>query len=117
MTFSKLYLQAGRDEALRRFHPWVFSRAISRYEGDLNDGDVVEVFDSKKNYLATGHYHDGSIAVRIFSFGLRLEVQLRPIYLTGRKNWLTSGASGRQLLPAIPTATGLFMAKAMAARV
>lgn len=69
MTFSKLYLQAGRDEALRRFHPWVFSRAISRYEGDLNDGDVVEVFDSKKKYLATGHYHDGSIAVRIFSFG------------------------------------------------
>ena len=68
MTFSKLFLQAGRDEAVRRFHPWVFSRAISRYEGDLNDGDVVEVFDSKKNYLATGHYHDGSIAVRIFSF-------------------------------------------------
>ncbi|AUD02499.1 class I SAM-dependent rRNA methyltransferase [Spirosoma pollinicola] len=69
MTFSKLYLQAGRDEPLRRFHPWVFSRAISRYEGDLNDGDVVEVFDSKKKYLATGHYHDGSIAVRVFSFG------------------------------------------------
>ena len=69
MTFSKLYLQSGRDEAVRRFHPWVFSRAISRYDGDLSDGDVVEVFDSKKNYLATGHYHDGSIAVRIFSFG------------------------------------------------
>jgi 23S rRNA (cytosine1962-C5)-methyltransferase len=69
MTFSKIFLQAGRDEALRRFHPWVFSRAISRYEGNLNDGDVVEVFDSKNRYLATGHYHDGSIAVRIFSFG------------------------------------------------
>ncbi|GAB2593077.1 class I SAM-dependent rRNA methyltransferase [Spirosoma areae] len=69
MTFSKIYLQAGRDEAIRRFHPWVFSRAISRYEGDLNDGDVVEVFDNKSRFLATGHYHDGSIAVRIFSFG------------------------------------------------
>ncbi len=68
MTFSKIYLQAGRDEAVRRFHPWVFSRAISRYEGNLDDGDVVEVFDSKKKYLATGHYHDGSIAVRLFSF-------------------------------------------------
>ncbi|WP_438821384.1 hypothetical protein, partial [Bacillus subtilis] len=44
MTFSKLYLQAGRDEAIRRFHPWIFSRAISRYDGDLNDGDTVEVF-------------------------------------------------------------------------
>jgi 23S rRNA (cytosine1962-C5)-methyltransferase len=27
------------------------------------------VFDNKNNYLATGHYHDGSIAVRLFSFG------------------------------------------------
>ncbi|GAB4032078.1 class I SAM-dependent rRNA methyltransferase [Spirosoma jeollabukense] len=69
MTFSKLYLLAGRDEAVRRFHPWVFSRAISHFDGDLNDGDVVEVFDSKNKYLATGHYHNGSIAVRIFSFG------------------------------------------------
>jgi 23S rRNA (cytosine1962-C5)-methyltransferase len=69
MTFSKLFLQAGRDEAVRRFHPWVFSRAISRYEGDLNDGDTVEVFDQKSRYLATGHYHNGSITVRIFSFG------------------------------------------------
>ena len=69
MTFSRLYLQAGREEAVQRFHPWVFSRAISRYEGDLNDGDTVEVFDSKSRYLATGHYHNGSITVRIFSFG------------------------------------------------
>ena len=51
MTFAKIYLQAGRDEAVRRFHPWVFSRAINRYEGNLNDGDVVEVFDNKNNYL------------------------------------------------------------------
>ncbi|WP_461083932.1 class I SAM-dependent rRNA methyltransferase [Spirosoma flavus] len=68
MTFSKIYLQAGRDEAVRRFHPWIFSRAISRYEGSLADGDVVEVFDNKQRYLATGHYHDGSIVVRLFSF-------------------------------------------------
>lgn len=69
MEFSKIYLQPGRDEAVRRFHPWVFSRAIGRYEGNLEDGDVVEIFDHKQHYLATGHYHDGSIAVRIFSFG------------------------------------------------
>ena len=68
MQLPKLFLQAGRDEAIRRFHPWVFSGAISRYEGNLSDGDVVEVFDKKGSYLATGHYHDGSIAVRIFSF-------------------------------------------------
>ncbi len=75
MEFSKLFLQAGRDEAVRRFHPWVFSGAIGRYEGDLNDGDLVEVLDRKGNYLATGHYHNGSIAVRIFSF-TRIEPDL-----------------------------------------
>ncbi|QHW00712.1 class I SAM-dependent rRNA methyltransferase [Spirosoma endbachense] len=69
MSFTKIYLQAGRDEAVRRFHPWVFSRAIGRYEGNPEDGDVVEVFDRKGHYLASGHYHDGSIAIRIFSFG------------------------------------------------
>ncbi|TAE32911.1 MAG: class I SAM-dependent rRNA methyltransferase [Cytophagales bacterium] len=68
MQLPKIFLQAGRDEALRRYHPWVFSGAVSRYEGHLIDGDVVEVYDKKGNYLATGHYHDGSIAVRVFSF-------------------------------------------------
>lgn len=68
MSYSKIYLQAGRDEAVRRFHPWIFSRAIGRTEGELADGDIVEVYDRKGEYLATGHYHDGSIAVRLFSF-------------------------------------------------
>ncbi|GAB3997140.1 class I SAM-dependent rRNA methyltransferase [Spirosoma daeguense] len=78
MTFSKIYLQAGRDEAVRRFHPWIFSRAISRYEGNLADGDVVEVFDNKQRYLATGHYHDGNIVVRLFSFAATSDGPVTP---------------------------------------
>ncbi|WP_234733772.1 class I SAM-dependent rRNA methyltransferase [Tellurirhabdus bombi] len=69
MNYPKIYLQAGREEAVRRFHPWIFSGAIARIEGQPQDGDVVEVFTKKGAYLATGHYHDGSITVRIFSFG------------------------------------------------
>lgn len=68
MNVPKIYLQAGREEAIRRFHPWVFSGAIARMEDKPLDGDVVDVFDKKGNYLATGHFHDGSIAVRLFSF-------------------------------------------------
>ena len=68
MNQSKIYLLKGRDEAVRRFHPWIFSGAIARYDGDLQDGDVVEVYDHQEKYLATGHFHNGSIAVRIFSF-------------------------------------------------
>ncbi len=68
MNQSKIYLLKGRDQAVRRFHPWIFSGAIARYDGDLQDGDVVEVYDHQENYLATGHFHNGSIAVRLFSF-------------------------------------------------
>ncbi|MFC5408149.1 class I SAM-dependent rRNA methyltransferase [Larkinella bovis] len=68
MSLPKIQLRSGREEAIRRFHPWVFSGAVARSEGDPQDGDVVEVVDKKGNYLATGHFHNGSIQVRIFSF-------------------------------------------------
>ena len=66
--FAKIFLHPKRDVAVRRFHPWVFSGAIKKFEGLAKDGDVVEIFDSRGDYLATGHYHKGSIMVRIFSF-------------------------------------------------
>ena len=68
MNLPKIYLRSGREEAIRRFHPWVFSGAVVRTEGEPQDGDVVEVLDKKGTYLATGHFHNGSILVRIFSF-------------------------------------------------
>ena len=64
----KIYLQKGKEIAIKRLHPWIFSGAIARKEGDLKDGDIVEVFDFQKNYIATGHYFDGSIAVKLFSY-------------------------------------------------
>lgn len=51
-----------------RFHPWVFSGAIQHIEGKPNEGDMVEVVDSNRQFLAIGHYQIGSIAVRVFSF-------------------------------------------------
>ncbi|MBW6490732.1 MAG: class I SAM-dependent rRNA methyltransferase [Lentimicrobium sp.] len=66
---SKIILNKGRDEAVLRFHPWIFSGAIHKVEGKPEDGDIVEVFDIKGNYLATGHACAGSIAVKIFHFG------------------------------------------------
>ena len=64
----KLILKKGRDESLRRFHPWVFSGAVAQIQGNPKEGDLVAVHDSEGNYLATGHYQVGSIAVRILSF-------------------------------------------------
>ncbi len=64
----KIILRSGKDQSLRRFHPWVFSGAIKKIEGSPAEGDIVAVYTNKDEYLGTGHYQDGSIAVRIFSF-------------------------------------------------
>ncbi len=65
---SKIILKRRKDAPVRRRHCWVFSGAIYRIEGEVQNGDTVEVYNAEDEYLATGHYHDGSIAVRIFSF-------------------------------------------------
>ena len=65
---KKVILKAGKEAAIRRYHPWVFSGAIQHIEGETEDGDLVEVFSKNGQYLATGHYQAGSIMVRIFSF-------------------------------------------------
>jgi 23S rRNA (cytosine1962-C5)-methyltransferase len=64
----KIILGNGKDQSPKRFHPWIFSGAISKISGEIADGDVVEVYSNKNEYLCTGHYQKGSIAVRIFSF-------------------------------------------------
>jgi 23S rRNA (cytosine1962-C5)-methyltransferase len=68
MTLSKITLKKGKDQSVRRYHPWIFSGAIAPGSGPVKEGDVVEVFASDGTYLATGHWSPGSIAVRIFSF-------------------------------------------------
>lgn len=65
---TKIILKKGRDESLRRFHPWVFSGAIAQIAGNPAEGDIVGVYSSEGELLATGHYQIGSIAVRILSF-------------------------------------------------
>ncbi len=70
----KIILSSGKDQSLRRFHPWVFSGAIKKIKGDAKvevkpkDGEIVEVYDNKDEFLGMGHYQDSSIAVRILSF-------------------------------------------------
>ena len=63
-----IILKPKKEESLQRFHPWVFSGAIQKIEGNPNEGDLVEVLDSQRNFLAIGHYQIGSIAVRVVSF-------------------------------------------------
>lgn len=65
---SNVYLKSGKEESLKRFHPWVFSGAISRIDGNVQEGDIVEVFTSQHEFIARGHYQVGSIMVRVLTF-------------------------------------------------
>ena len=68
MTYKKVYLKPGKEESLKRFHPWVFSGAIAKVEGEPEEGEIVDVYTSKKEFIACGHFQIGSIAVRVLSF-------------------------------------------------
>src|SRR6056297_1582862 len=68
MDYPKVILKSGKDQSVRRYHPWIFSGAIKKIIGKVNEGDLVKVTDNKDEFLAIGHYQIGSIAVRIISF-------------------------------------------------
>ena len=61
-------LRRGKEESLKRFHPWIFSGAVMRLEGAPEEGDVVSVLDSQGGFLCQGHWQVGSIAVRVLTF-------------------------------------------------
>lgn len=64
----QLNLKPGKEQSVKRLHPWIFSGAIASFSGTPNEGDIVSVFSSTKEFLALGHYQKSSIAVRILSF-------------------------------------------------
>jgi 23S rRNA (cytosine1962-C5)-methyltransferase len=64
----KIVLKSGKEQSLLRLHPWVFSGAIKKMYGNPAEGDLVDVYDNKDTFLATGHYAPSSISVRILSF-------------------------------------------------
>ncbi|MBQ4462423.1 MAG: class I SAM-dependent rRNA methyltransferase [Bacteroidaceae bacterium] len=68
MAYNTLYLKKGKDESLKRFHPWVFSGALQQIPSDLEEGSIVRVLDSEGKFIAVGHWQIGSIAVRVLSF-------------------------------------------------
>ncbi|MDR1595104.1 MAG: class I SAM-dependent rRNA methyltransferase [Prevotellaceae bacterium] len=65
---KKLFLKHGREESIRRFHPWIFSGAVKSIDSGVNEGDIVAVYSSEGEFLCSGHYEPGSIAVRILTF-------------------------------------------------
>ncbi len=66
--FIRIYLKPGKDQSLKRFHPWVFSGAIQRMEGKPSEGDLVSVYSGNNEFLGIGHYQIGTITIRMVSF-------------------------------------------------
>ncbi len=68
MTTKTIQLKRGKEESLKRFHPWIFSGAILRMDDGIEEGELVKVVTFHREFIAIGHYQIGSIAVRILSF-------------------------------------------------
>lgn len=66
--YKTIFLKRGKEDSLRRFHPWIFSGAILRSDDNIAEGEIVRVLSSDSTFLAVGHYQIGSIAVRVLSF-------------------------------------------------
>lgn len=67
-SYPVIQLAKGKEEAVMRFHPWIFSGAIAKAPEGLQAGDTVSLTDYKGNVIATGFCETGSIAVKILSF-------------------------------------------------
>jgi len=102
-TYRQIQLRKGKDESLRRFHPWVFSGAIQHIEDDIEEGDLVRVVTNSGDFIAIGHYQQGSIAVRVLTFS---DVEIDDTFWCSR---LRSALQLRQaigLVPSFPAAAG-----------
>ncbi|MBQ9417736.1 MAG: class I SAM-dependent rRNA methyltransferase [Bacteroidales bacterium] len=71
MSLPRLIVAAGKEKALQRHHPWLFSGAVARIEGQPEEGDLVEVCTADGHWMATGHYQSGTIACKVLSFDTR----------------------------------------------
>lgn len=70
MSLPKVILKSGKEKSIQRRHPWIFSGAVYGVSREINDGEMVDVVDSKNNHLGTGYFSDkGSIVVRILTYG------------------------------------------------
>jgi 23S rRNA (cytosine1962-C5)-methyltransferase len=63
-----LILAPGKDKAVLRRHPWIFSCAVRKRVGSPKEGEIVDVYGSDGKWLAAGHFQDESIICKVLSF-------------------------------------------------
>jgi 23S rRNA (cytosine1962-C5)-methyltransferase len=67
-SLPRAIIHRKKVDAVQRFHPWIFSGAIAKMQGQVNDGDLVEAYSEDSKFLAIGLWGMGSIAIKVLSF-------------------------------------------------
>lgn len=71
----KLILKPGREKSLKRRHPWVFSGAVERVQGNPSMGDTVTVQSREGEFLGWAGFNPNSqIVGRIWSFDPKVRI-------------------------------------------
>ena len=95
---ATVFLQPGKDKPVRQRHPWVFSGAIARVDGQVAPGEIVEVADAQGEWLARGYYNQRSqIVVRLLTWQ-----RGEPIDLAFWRRRLAAAGAARAALAADP---------------
>ena len=72
---NKIILNKGKDKAAWQLHPWVFSGAIQRKTGKIDNGDVVAVYNCDDEFIAYGIFNNTSrVAVRLLEWDPKNEI-------------------------------------------
>ena len=69
MPSAALRLKPGREKSLLRRHPWIFSGAVQRVDGEPVAGGTVDLLSSSGQFLARASYSPSSqIRARVWTF-------------------------------------------------
>ncbi|MGH2622099.1 MAG: class I SAM-dependent rRNA methyltransferase [Sphingobacterium sp.] len=72
---KKIILNKGKDKAAWQLHPWLFSGAIAKTEGNPQNGELVSVYNNSLEFIAYGLYNGLSrVAVRLLEWDPRKEI-------------------------------------------
>lgn len=98
-VLPRVILQSGKEKPVLRGHPWVFSGAVAKIEGEISPGETVEVYSNVGHFLGRGYFNPHSqiivrlltqkkeeLGERFFRERISRAAILREAWLTGKTN-------------------------------
>ncbi|WP_426348083.1 class I SAM-dependent rRNA methyltransferase [Alloiococcus sp. CFN-8] len=84
----KFYLYSGKGKNLKEGHPWVYTDEIDGYDGEYTNGDIVEVYSAKEEFLGKGYINDASkMTIRIMTRDINEEINIDFFRKRFREAW------------------------------